>query len=111
MTDFAQPTLARSAARMARAAAGLLVALCSLQLITGVSQQTFERFVPPADYARALVAQAAGLRLIVAIDDVFIVTYVAATLLLCASLASRAPRLMLNVVLGAALLGGALDLI
>ena len=99
------------AARMSGAAAGLLAILCSLVLATGVSQQTFERFQAPADYARALLAQASPLRLIVAIDDVFIVTYVAATLLLCASLRDHGAKLVLNVVLTAAILGGVLDLI
>lgn len=102
---------ARAAAQMSLAAASLLTTLCALVLITGTSQQTFERYANPADYARALLAGAGPLRLIVAIDDVFIVMYVAATLLLCASQGARASRLVLSVVLSAALLGGMLDLI
>ncbi|MFT3925669.1 MAG: hypothetical protein QM778_24220 [Myxococcales bacterium] len=111
MTHHQDKTLARAAAQMAFAAGSLLALLCSIVLATGVSQQTFERFMPPASYASALLEQASALRLIVAIDDVFVVTYVAATLLLCASLAGRASRVLLQVVLTAALLGGVLDLI
>jgi hypothetical protein len=111
MQSSPNKTLARAAGQMSTLAAGLLATLCGLVLVTGVSQQTFERFAPPTEYARALLAAAAPLRLIVAIDDVFIVSYIAATLLLCAAQAERASKLLLSVVLGAALLGGTLDLI
>lgn len=70
------------------AAAILLLTLCAITAITGVSQQRFEWVQLPDAYAAALVAQGGWLRAIVALDDLFIAAYVLATLALARKIAN-----------------------
>lgn len=100
------------ASRAALISGGLLSLLCAITALSRVSQQTFERFAPPEAYARALIAGAQPLCWIIGIDDVFIVSYLVSTTLLCLALepeASVAP--LLKAVIGATWLAGALDLL
>jgi hypothetical protein len=97
-------------AATALAAAILLAILCTLTLASGVSQQWFERVHPPDVYAAALLHDATWLRVIIAIDDLFIAAYVSTTVLFATSLARGrlGPIHVLVMVGGVA--GGVLDL-
>lgn len=94
----------------ALASALLLLVLVGLTLANGVNQQTFEQVALPSDYAAALRAAGTSLRTIIAIDDVFIVAYVTATLFLVRALGSslRDPAWLL--VLFGGIFAGLLDL-
>lgn len=92
------------------AAALLLTSLCAITLASGVSQQWFEWVRPPADYAARLVQDALPLRLIIALDDVFIAAYVASALLFVQFLRTS-ERDPLHVVVAAfSVAAGVLDL-
>jgi hypothetical protein len=71
----------KTASLMYFASAALLFVLVALQLGSGVTQQWFEGIHPLDEYSARLVAQAAWLRGIVAVDDVFIAVYTAAAVL------------------------------
>ena len=85
MTTLSSSSLQRSAL----ASGSLLVALCGMTLVTGVSQQLFEWVHPPAVYAAWLIRDATPLRAIIAVDDLFITAYVAATVLFVRFLGAR----------------------
>ena len=101
----------QSVLRWASTAAGLLLAtLCAMTALGGVSQQRFEWVAPAADYAAALVAQANGLRALVAVDDLFIASYVIATLALAQRIARGRWSALPVVVALFGLVAGVLDL-
>src|SRR4051812_17425642 len=71
------------------AAAALFLLLVVLQLSTGATQHYFELVHPPGLYAERLLRDAAWLKAIIAIDDVFIAVYVGAVLLCVQALPAR----------------------
>jgi len=92
------------------AAAALLFALCAMTLASGVSQQWFEWVRPPSEYAARLVRDAAWLRAIIAVDDVFIASYVTATVLLANVLARGELGVVHVLVIAGGVAAGVLDL-
>ncbi|MEM9070836.1 MAG: hypothetical protein AAGE52_20170 [Myxococcota bacterium] len=87
----------------------LLVILCTMTLLSGVSQQWFEWARAPELYASQLQHDATWLRAIIAVDDLFILAYVSASLLLAERLQPRwTPQTLL--LAGGALAAGVLDL-
>jgi hypothetical protein len=101
--------LARSTSFVALCAAALFAALLAITLVTGTSQQWFERAREPALYAERLRAEDGALRLLVGVDDVFIAFYVAASLgfALQRGAGRRNPALALSAL--GALAAGVLD--
>ena len=55
----------------------MLLAMIIVTLATGASQEAHERYQPPAEYARGLLAQPGALRLIFGLDVGFVVLYTA----------------------------------
>ncbi len=95
----------------ASAAAGALLAtLCAITLATGVSQQTFEWAQAPDAYAAALVRAGSSLRLLVAVDDLFIAAYVTATIALGLALSRGRPTALHALIIAGGVAGGVLDL-
>lgn len=92
------------------AAAFLLLVLCTLTAGLGVSQQGYEFFAAPVDYAAGLVRDAAGLRWIIGIDDVFIAAYVTSTVLFAMSLAQPKLGPIHVLVIAAGVTAGVIDL-
>jgi hypothetical protein len=86
----------------------LYLVLLAVSFASGVNQQWFEVARDPAAYAARLVAAAGPLRVLLAVDDLFIVAYVIATLALAARLAPGPGR---PLVVGLVLAAGALDLV
>jgi hypothetical protein len=103
--------VARRAAQCATVALVLLIWMCLISLRTHVSQQAFEVFRPPAQYAALLVSSALPLRLIVAFDDLFIVAYCAASVFFALAVSGGARNVVLGLVCSLALTGGVLDMI
>ncbi len=101
----------RRTAQCATVALALLTWMCLISLRTHVSQQAFEVFRPPAEYAAALVSAALPLRVIVAFDDLFIVAYSAASVFFALAVSHGARNLMLGLITLLALTGGVLDMI
>lgn len=95
------------ASRLSVASAALFFLLVVLQLTTGASQHFFELVHPPADFARLLLERSAWLKIIFAIDDVFIACYVSATLFTALSFPRKAASYVAIALVGAA---GLLDL-
>lgn len=106
----AEPSLTFAAG----SAAALLFVLCTITLLTGVSQQHFEWVHAPDRYAADLLRDEAVLRVIVAIDDLFVAAYVAVGLLLSTAVSRGSSEASVRVVslvaAGLALAGGVLDL-
>jgi hypothetical protein len=94
----------------AAAAAALLFILCTLTAATGVSQQWFEWFRTPEEYATKLVHDAMWLRVIIAVDDVFISAYVTATVLFATALARGRMGPLHVLVMAGGVAAGILDL-
>lgn len=90
-------------------AAILLFILCAMTLVTGVSQQRFEWVASPADYGARLRAEGGWLRVIVAIDDLFVAAYVIATVALAERMARSGWRPLLIAVALAGVAAGVLD--
>lgn len=91
-------------------AAVLLAILCGLVATTGVSQQTFEWVAPSAVYGSGLERDAAWLRVIIGIDDLFIAAYVTATLVLANRLARFGWSATTVTIAALGLAAGVLDL-
>jgi hypothetical protein len=98
-------------ARCATLAAMLLALLCTLVASTGTSQQWSESFNPPDLYARALLEHARVLRWTVFFDDLFIASYVTASVLFVRARASTSRAWLLRLVPACVLTAGVLDLI
>jgi hypothetical protein len=90
------------------ASAALLLVLVAMQLGSGVTQQWFESVHPLEDYAARLLAQAAWLRSIVAVDDLFVAAYTSAAVLAALALREQSPLWIVALVAGVA--AGLLDL-
>lgn len=86
----------------------LFFALLTISRATGADQQWFESVRDPAVYASALARHSAGLRALIAVDDLFIVAYASVALALAERL-RRAP--IARAITGAVLIGAALDLL
>lgn len=78
-----------------------LVAMVTVTLITGASQEAFEITRPPAEYGAALLADAGALRVLFGLDAVFLVLY--AALFVTFAMVIRNERNGALVGLGAAL--------
>jgi hypothetical protein len=96
----------RLAVRFSLASAILFAALVVMQIASGASQQFFEVVHPPADYARALVTHAVWLKVVIAVDDIFIGCYVGAAVLTVLALPRGAASF---IVLAGGVLAGLLD--
>jgi hypothetical protein len=102
-----------SALPLRRAATGsaiLLTTLCTLTFVTKVSQQWFEWVHAPDAYAAKLLHGATALRVIIALDDVFIALYVATAILFVQFLGGvrKSPLYLVAMVFG--VVAGVLDL-
>lgn len=99
---------------VAGSAATLLFVLCTITLLSGVSQQHFEWVHAPDRYAADLLRDETVLRVLVALDDLFIAAYVAVGLLFASASwrGSVEPgvRAVSLVAAGLAVAGGVLDL-
>jgi hypothetical protein len=95
------------ASRLSVASAVLFLVLVVLQLATGANQHFFELVHAPPDYARLLVEKSSWLKLVFAIDDVFITCYVSATLFTALSFPRKAASYVAIALVAAA---GLLDL-
>ncbi len=93
---------------LAVASAALFAALFGSTFVTGVSQQRFERVMPAAEYASALVRDATALRALITVDDLFIAVYVALGLSFARTFIARQPSLSLAASV-AVCAAGALD--
>jgi hypothetical protein len=118
MTDALSPSSRSSGAPTLRfaaaSAATLLFLLTAITLLSGVSQQHFEWVHAPNRYAADLLRDEAVLRVLVALDDLFVASYVAVGLLLATSVSrgstDASVRVVSLVAAGLALVGGVLDL-
>lgn len=92
------------------AAGLLLLTLCAMTALTGVSQQRFEWVAPPDEYGALLVAHGRWLRALIAVDDLFIAAYVVATLSLARRLARRGWTALTIAAAAGGVVAGVLDL-
>jgi hypothetical protein len=76
----------------------------------GSTAQDFESFRAPADYAAALLANEAPLRLILTLDDLFLIFYTAAFVFIATAVWSKKTKLLVDAALGAILLTALLDM-
>ncbi|MDE2000160.1 MAG: hypothetical protein KGI91_03460 [Burkholderiales bacterium] len=96
--------------RLAALASGLcLFALMVLSLSTGANQQHFEQVMAPQVYAHDLLAQAAGLRWIIALDDVFIACYMTVGILFARQLVGPTAHALRPWIVGMSVAAGVLD--
>jgi hypothetical protein len=86
----------------------LLAAAAALVLLSGgaASQERFEVFTGPAQYAAALSEAADYLRIVLALDDVYILTYVGALCFAALGFRAANPAAALGAGLGALAVGG-----
>lgn len=97
--------------RLSLVAGCLILAMFSVTLFTGVSQEKFETVWGAGDFARALVIEQMPLRLIFTIDFVFIAVFTTLFVILPQSL-KRADRItcaVANLSIGSMVLCGLLD--
>ncbi|OZG71351.1 hypothetical protein BTA51_20595 [Hahella sp. CCB-MM4] len=87
----------------------MLISMIGISLVTGVSQQTFEWFMPPSAYAAQLIEGAGPLRTIIGLDNIFIACYSMTVFLLVQVLWQHHARNLLLLVLVSGLAGGVLD--
>lgn len=92
------------------ASAALLAALCTLTIVSGVSQQAFEWVASPEAYTRALLRDQAVLRVIIAADDVFIAAYTSMAVLFALHLRAKQPSPLYALAGLFAVVAGVLDL-
>ena len=93
----------------ALASAGLLILMVGIGFSSGVSQQYFELVTDLNVYAAQMLEGAAMLRLILALDNVFIACYCTMLIALIARVWDNRLVIPLLVILSASLLGGFLD--
>lgn len=94
--------------------AGLaILAMFSVTLLTGVSQEKFENVWGAGDYALALIAEQGPLRLIFTIDFIFIAVFTTAFVILPQSLKNGTPvvNAIANLSIGAMIMCGLLDFV
>ena len=104
-------TQSRQLVLASMAAGSLLLVMIAISVFTGVSQQSFEWFMPPHLYAEQLLAGAGPLRAIIGLDNLFIACYSMTVFLLVQVLWQHHARYLLFLVLAASLTGGVLDYI
>lgn len=92
------------------ASAVLLLILCVMSAVSGVSQQHFEWVHPPQVYAHDLVRDGTWLRAIVLVDDLFVVAYVSATVFLARRLAGGELNAIHMLIAGGGVAAGLIDL-
>ncbi len=85
--------------------------MVGLALATGVSQEAFELFHPPLQYAKALVDQDGPLRLTFTFDNLFLLGYATFFALFAADRWQRSPKLLVILMLVFGELVAVLDLI
>jgi len=86
----------------------LLIGAAALVFVSGgaASQERFEVFLDPAQYTAALNEAGRTLRLVLAVDDVYILTYVGALCFAALGFRAENPAAALAAGLGAIALGG-----
>jgi hypothetical protein len=92
-------------------ASALALAMLLLALTTGVSQEYFETIRPASQYAQALVAQAAWLRVTFTLDNLFLLAYGLFFALFAVERLGRADRTLVTLMLVFALAVVALDML
>lgn len=98
--------------RLVSTASGLcLFALLLLSFTTGANQQHFEVVLAPQVYASDLLAQATGLKWIVALDDVFIACYVTVSILFASQLTGPSANALRPWIVGMGVAAGVLDFV
>lgn len=98
--------------RLVSLASGLcLFALMVLSISTGANQQHFEVVLAPQTYAADLLDQAAGLKWIVALDDVFIACYVTVSILFATHLTGASAQALRPWIVGMGVAAGGLDFV
>ncbi|MBP7483811.1 MAG: hypothetical protein RLZZ369_145 [Pseudomonadota bacterium] len=98
--------------RLVSLASGLcLFALMVLSISTGANQQHFEVVLAPQTYAADLLDQAAGLKWIVALDDVFIACYVTVSILFATHLTGASAQALRPWIVGMGVAAGVLDFV
>jgi len=96
---------------LALAALVCLLAMVTITLGSGVSQETFEIVRAPDRYAAQLVAHAGTLRLLFAIDAAFLVIYAVLFVELGRAFVTAATRALILVAVGALLATAVLDMV
>lgn len=96
---------------LALAALACLVAMVTITLATGVSQEAFEIVRNPDSYAAQLVAHAGALRLLFAIDAAFLVIYATLFVVFGRAIVTPGTRALVALALGALLGTAVLDMI
>jgi hypothetical protein len=96
---------------LALAALACLVAMVTVTLASGVSQETFEVVRDPDSYAAQLVAHAGALRLVFAIDAVFLVIYATLFVVFGRQIETGATRSLVTLALAALLGTAVLDMV
>jgi hypothetical protein len=95
---------------LAVAAIACLIAMLTITLVTGVSQETFEIVRAPDIYADGLAAHTGALRLLFGIDSAFLVIYAAAFVGLGHHIVTPGNRWFVALGVGALLLTALLDM-
>jgi hypothetical protein len=95
----------------ALAALAMLVAMITVTVITGTSQETFEVFRAPGDYTSRLLDHPGALRLLFGLDSAFIVFYTAFFILFARRIVTPDTRTVVWLALGALLVTAVLDMI
>ncbi|HEY4242353.1 MAG TPA: hypothetical protein VGM88_21195 [Kofleriaceae bacterium] len=101
----------RLISHLALAAIVVLAAMVAITLATGVSQETFEVALAPADYGAGLRAFALPLRALFGLDSAFLILYATLFILFAQHIASPPWRLVLRIAIGAILAAAVLDMI
>ncbi|HKA88707.1 MAG TPA: hypothetical protein VKE22_13645 [Haliangiales bacterium] len=104
-------SLERTLGRLALAAGACALAMLAIALATGVSQEPLEIVQSPEQYAATLLARPVVLRMVFAIDGVFLIVYSAFFAMLGGWLARERPerRAGAYLAVGALLVTGLLD--
>jgi hypothetical protein len=97
---------------LAGAAGVMLLLMVVTAVITGATQERHEHFMPSAEYATSLLANAKGLRVLMGLDVAFCILYTLFFATLAMYLRSLdAPRVFLYLGVGAMLLTCLLDMV
>ena len=109
---FSQPfPFARLVFIAAAAASALVLAMFLIFVLMGIGQDPLQYLHPPAEYRQILLRNPTVLKLVIGLDNGFIVAYSIVFLAMAGALRrSAAPRLLLGAALGLLALSAALDL-
>ena len=102
--------LNRTIAWLALAAGLALAAMLVAALVHGTTAQAFEDFVDPAAYARSLLAFEGSIRTFITLDNLFLISYTGALLMLAIALKDENNRWLVAAAVGALLVTTYLDI-